>query len=167
MSNHEEMKTIEERLNEQLHQKDREIRKLEARIEELERDVRSADAGWTIHAKLDTEQTLPVPRLEIIVEANGYTDNPWYERIYTYRLIYKALWGDVIAIPIGRTTSQGGDGRRPVFTDGPYAGKVQMPFRDGAQICHDMQALKLPGFLVCEDVVTDISHLADKPQERW
>lgn len=160
-------KTIEERLNEQLNEKDREIDKLEAQIEQLKRDVRSADSGWTIHEKLDSEQTLPVPRLEILILPNGYKDNPWYERICKYRLIYKHFADDVLAIPIGETKVSGGDGRRPVYVGGPHDGKPEMPHRDGAHICHDMAALKLPGFLICEDVVADISHLAGKPEERW
>jgi hypothetical protein len=42
-----------------------------------------------------------------------------------------------------------------------------MPYRDGAHICHDMATFKLPGFLVCGDVVNDISDLAGQPNKRW
>lgn len=161
------MKTIEDRLNEQLAAKDQEIERLRGKIEKLEQDLRGAESGWTIHEKLPAEQTLPVPRLEMVALPNGYDGNEWYETIFKYRLVFKALWGDVLAIPLGETSRKGGSGRRPIYEEGsPYAGRVDMPFRDGAHICHDMGVLKLPGFAICEDVVTDLSNLAGKPHER-
>ena len=164
-----EKKTIEERLAEQLDAKDEEIAKLEDRLHELQNQLKTSENGWLAHEKLSQEQTLPVPRLEIEVIAVGRSDEMrWYSREYKYRLVHKAFWGDIIGIPLGHTSSQGGNGQeRPVYTIGPHAGKPHMPYRDGAHICHDMEALKLPGFLICEEVVCDISHLAGKPDKRW
>ena len=161
------MKTIEDRLNEQLAAKENEIGDLREQIERLKRELTNSANGWTVPIKLDDAQTLPVPRLEISAEPGGPVSEPWRRCVFKYRLVYRAFWDEVLAIPLGRTMRDGGRGTRPVFDGGPNAGKVEMPHRDGAHICHDMDVFKLPGFLVCEDVTTDISHLAGKPHERW
>lgn len=157
-----EAKTIEQRLAEQLNEKDREIRELTIKIEDLEQSLRGADSQWTLHVRLPKEQTLPLPRLELVWEPDGYVGQEWYERVAKYRLVYRAFWGDVLAIPLGETRVKGGYGTEPPIR----AGKIEMPFRDGAHICHDMAALRLPGFLVCGDVVENITHLAGKPCDR-
>lgn len=155
-------KTIEQLLADQINEKDCEIRKLHQRIEEMEKDLRGADSGWTLHQTLERQQTLPVPRLELVWEPDGYEGAEWYERVAKYRLVYRAFWDDVLAIPLGETHVKGGSGKQPPIHDG----KIEMLFRDGAHICHDMAILRLPGFLICGDLVQDISYLAGKPSDR-
>lgn len=163
-------KTPEQHLAEQLDAKDETIAELEEQIEELTNDLKVAENGWLAHEVLSREQMLPVPRLEIEVIGAGRSDDmKWYTREYRYRMVYRATWGDVLGILLGHTTSQGGGPgqERPIYKEGPHAGKPYMPHRDGAHICNDMAQLKLPGFLICEEVVADISHLAGKPEARW
>ncbi len=155
--------TADERLTEMLDQKDAEIDGLREKVDRLTRDVEQAEAGWTMHVQLPKEQALPVPRLELVWEPRGRGDMPWYTRIAKYRLVYRAFWDDVLAVPMGQTKVSGGRGTEPPIGSN---GEIDMPFREGAHICHDMEVLKLPGFRICGDVVQDISHLSGKPDER-
>ncbi|MGK3995028.1 hypothetical protein [Sorangium sp. So ce1024] len=155
--------TAIERLESLLNNKDEEIEGLESKIEDLEWKLRVAEGGWTAHEKLEAEQSLPVPRLELVYvplgERKGYE---WSRYEVLYRLVYRHLLGHAMAVPFSRTEISGGSG------DGPpiRKGKLDLPFRDGAHICNDMGQLKLPGFAVCGERVDDLSHLAGKPQER-
>ena len=160
------MTTVEDRLNEQLNQKEQEIAKLNQQIEDLQCKLRGIKSGWMAHETLDKEQTLPVPRLEIVWFPMGGDDREWSSRHALYRLVYESFWGDVIGVPLGSTSVNGGcRGERPVYRETENTFRIEMPFRDGAHICHDMEKLKLRGFLICEELVQEITGLDAK--DRW
>ena len=160
-------KTIEERLTEQLEKKDNEIEALQNEVNHLNNQLRNSANGVYAHRLMSSTQTLPVPRLEITVTPTGDQQfGKWYKRIYDYRLVIHSEWGDFIAVPLGRTDSMGGHrNETPVHMMGPYAGQPTVPFRLAHYICHDMRSLQLPGFVVCEELVRDISELANRPNE--
>lgn len=138
--------TAIERLEEQLNEKDARIEELEEQVRALEGRVDQADAGWSLPEKLPAEQTLPVPRLEMVWQKDG--GDSWYRRVAVYRLVYRHFLGHCMTLPLGRTTVEGGqaDGE-PIDHDG----KISLPFRDGTHIHHDAAHLKLPAFAVLGD----------------
>lgn len=146
--------TIADRLNSMLIEKDREIGKLRDSIEELSQKLRGAESGWTLHTKLADDQNLPVPRLELLYEADGYEGREWCEFIVHYRLVYKHMLGHIMAVPLGQTGVKNGSGEIPIRN-----GKIDLPFRDGCNIRNEMQHLNLPGFAICGDTTEQLDQL--------
>lgn len=87
---------------------------------------------------------LPIPRLEIRWERLGR-----YTRIANYFLVYRHLTGEITAIPLGSTRTDGG--KDP---DGPM--ELRTPFRDGAHMNHDMKHLNLRAFVVADGKYQEI-----------
>ncbi len=91
-------------------------------------------------ARAEREDTsgLPVPRLELrwIGEPED-TEGEW-----EYNLVANHFAGGLVFYPLGNTEVMGGTSA--------YLpnGRIQLPFRDGAHIKHDMKELKLPGFVI-------------------
>lgn len=150
----EEDVTIADRLNSMLADKDKQIGKLRDTMEELRQSLRGAETKWTLHTKLDGEQTLPVPRLELFYEADGYEGREWCEFIVYYRLVYRHLLGHTMAVPLGETSIKGGNGEAPIRD-----GKIDLPFRDGCHIRNEMKCLNLPGYAICGDVTEQLAQL--------
>lgn len=155
------MTTAIERLEALLDEKDRKIETLDDDIQRLKCNLRNAEAGWCLPVRLPLEQSLPVPRLELWYNPLGTTpERAWWRYEVIYRMVYRHLVGDIIALPFGRTEISGSD--RAPMTDG----RLQLPFRDGAHICHDMAHLHMPGFAIHGDHVDDLTAFAGKPHER-
>lgn len=131
-----------DRLAELLEQRERELEELHAQINEKGEAERNI---WTMHAKLPEEQSLPVPRLEILVEDS---DESMYDRKLTYRLVYRHFLGYCVGVPFGMTRQGGGNADRPLLE--------LMPFRDGAHIKHDARQFGLPMFMVRGDESAEI-----------
>lgn len=157
--------SIEERLQELLDQKDEETRALQKEVAELRRLVKADPFLWALQAEVP-ERGLPVPRLEI--EWTPHSQHGWHEASAVYRLVHRHLQGHVVGVGIGQTTVRGGWPRPPIrgteTTHRP--GKIELPRRDGAHICHDMVQLNLPAFAICGDQIDDLSDLAGKPWDR-
>ena len=83
----------------------------------------------------EANQGLPVPRLEI--RYRPYND---HEMVADYGLVYEHLLGETYFVTLGSTKIGGGR----VMEEG----HLDLPFRDGAHIVHDMWHLKLRGFVV-------------------
>lgn len=141
-----EKMTAIERLEALLDEKDAEIRELES--EKADRDY-GERWGWMRQKKSDEAEGLPVPRLEI----RWRKLNDW-ERLAEYSLVYRFFLGEVIRIPISMTKQSGG----PVV----HGAMVETPFRDGAHIRHDMRQLNLPGYAICDGLVTKLEPM-DRP----
>jgi hypothetical protein len=67
-------------------------------------------------------------------------ESGWRQHTASYRLVIRHLVGNLLAIPLGLTTTRGGDGSPPTEKD--------LPYRDGAHIHHDMEHLRLPAFFM-------------------
>lgn len=145
-----EKMTAIKRLEEALNQKDEEIEALHEENRALEQKVSGAEGGWALPVKLPSEQTLPVPRLEMVYEQ--IDPGSWWEVRTLYRLVYRHLLGHCVAVPLGETTIRGGSGEGPPIRNG----KIDLPFRDGAHIRCEARTLRLPAFAVCGDVVQPI-----------
>ena len=147
------MATIEERLAEQLDEKDAEIGRLREQIEALEQRVRTG-AVWAVPTRIEERpEPLLVPRLEIVWEKEHPTGD-WYSATATYRLVYRHLLGRLVAVALGRTRVDNSIGRPPID---PLLDRVELPFRDGAHLRHDAKILCLPAYAICEDRV-DLIH---------
>lgn len=111
--------------------------------QQLDEDSDRDRWGWTQHAELPKEQTLPVPRLEIFYMESESDD---YNRVWLYRMIYRHLLGHCVAVPMGQT-KQGGGNHKVIIS------KLLdfLPFRDGAHIKHDARAFGWPAFMVYGD----------------
>ena len=127
--------TVEERLNDQLNA-------AEARIEELESQIEASkyedEWNWRHFRKLSKEENLglPIPRLEI---RNRKLDS--YNCVSDYGLVYRHFDNEVLFAPLGSTRIGGSN----TFEQTP----LRLPFREGANIYHDMSKLKLRGFVTC------------------
>ncbi len=153
-----------DRLTELLDQKDSQIEALEEELRKAKNEIEQAEDGWRALVSLPTEQTLPVPRLELVLTRQSEFVCVWH-----YRLVYRHFAEGVLAVPLGRTTIQGGRADRIYPADHPngFGGKLVLPHRDGAHICADMAHLQLPGFAVFGNHVDNLSSIAGKPHERW
>ena len=149
--------TAIERLEALLNEKDEEIEKEEARADAAEERLAGIRGGWMVHVTLPAEQSLPVPRLEVVYDNDG--DETWREYVVIYRLVYRHFLGHCVGVPLGKTTIRGGVGRAPIFD-----GKVDLPFRDGQHIRSDARHLSLPAFAICGAVVDPIAPLAADPE---
>lgn len=125
-------------LGELLKARDAEIDALKARVTELEEEL-ERDWTWTRHVehKTDPSPGLPVPRLEIRWTIGDR------EQIATYCLVYKHLCDQIVFVPLGKTRRNG-----PDVPPRASNGEIEVPFRDGAHIRHDLEAMNLPGFAI-------------------
>ncbi len=142
-------------LTKSLQERDIKIHELEMKVEGLEATLRGSASGWTLAVELPKEQVLPVPRLELVYEKNGRLgadgERDWREHIVRYRLVYRHLQGNCIAIPLGQTQISGGPGGEPL-----HDGKLDLPFRESSHIARDAWTLRLPAFAVLGDHIEEI-----------
>lgn len=149
--------TIEERLSEQLDQKDEKISELNQQIEDLASKLDAAEGAWTIPDKVDDVASLPLPRLEYRWAAlyeNEDGSPRWGEFKVTYSLVYMHLVDEVKSIALGITTIRSGNSDRKPWQ--PYADErhVNLPFRDGVHGHHDAAHLGLPLYAITPDGAT-------------
>lgn len=135
-----------EHLQDLLNIRNARIRELEEEKRTLENRIRGFKMGWMEHVELTEEQTLPVPRLEILIwqDEEAYPTHGW-----RYRLVYKHWTDDIVAVPLGHTTSSYPNLWPPRDRDG----KLEPPRRDGFHIRCDANRLNLPAFIVAGDEV--------------
>jgi hypothetical protein len=137
-----EEKTIAH-LTEALTKKKKKIAKLKARIAVLEEQQRGSRAAWSLPVQLPDEQTLPVPRLELV----WTIDNECPEQVANYRLVHR-IYGKIVGVALHR-------GSRYGYSDALVRdGKVQCLIR--VPIAQDAAALNLPAYLICGDTVTSV-----------
>lgn len=135
--------TALQRLEALLDQKDAELDKADRLIEDLRNQIRGLENGWTRHLQLPSEQTLPVPRLEMRICGTE-------DRIeWVYLFVYRHFLGHCEGVPLGQTVSSG----RHAFPPRGFDGRLKLPFRDGAHFRHDARTLRFPAFVSCGDVV--------------
>lgn len=120
--------------------------------------LKQAKHSWARHRDHKTDQwaggTLPVPRLQMT-----YRDlsEDWTRFECRYSLVTRHFLGHLVEIPMGITriglcTSRGA----PVDS----MGGLYHPFRDGAHIAHDSEAMRLPAFRIHGDRVEPVNALA-------
>lgn len=147
---------IQERLEEQLNLKDERIEELEKELQEL-KDESEWDWKWSRHKTLKQNlENLPVPRLEM--RWHKESEDGYLQR-WDYWLIYRHTLNHLVAVPLGQTKTQGGNGQPPI-----YEGKIRTPFRDGVHICNDTGHLGIPAFGIVEDKIV---RLAMKDGKCW
>lgn len=155
--------TVEERLNELLNEKDKEIEKLRDELDHLKSYVKNKHFGWMEHRELpaDFHPELPVPRLQFT-----YFKRDW-ELVCRYELVYRHHLGHCVAIPLGQTSTSGGERSKGPFEDvGNGEKELFVPFRDGVHMNTDMKRFGIPGFAIHEDYVTSIEDLNARVEKR-
>lgn len=156
-----------ERLCELLDQKDAEVDELADKLRRAENIIEGDGLAWARHIELPAEQTLPVPRLEMVYEPSARVG--WAEYKVRYRMVYRHLLGHCVAVPMGETKISGGhSARAPIdrepgrdWADGARI-RIDLPFRDGVHMRHDARHLNLPAFAIVGDVVETIPPLTPK-----
>ena len=129
--------STQDRLQELLDIKDREIDELREKLAEYEEPT---EWRWMMHTdRKDDTHDLPVPRLEMRCEP-VYEDT-WSAQTWTYCIVYRHFLGHLVWVPMGQTKRTGNRMDEPPMLD-------DLPFRDGAHIKHDSTALNLPAFVV-------------------
>ncbi|HWV28262.1 MAG TPA: hypothetical protein VN038_01360 [Dyadobacter sp.] len=128
------------------------------RIAELEEQLAKAkwqndltSRAWQLPDAFEPSELtahLPVPRIEMRFEKTG---KDWYDHKWTYGLVIRPYaWlhesgKPLCFVPLSHTTGRGG-------ADPTRYDRLPTPFRDGVNIQADMYALRLPGFIVCEEL---------------
>jgi hypothetical protein len=141
------MTTAIERLESECNRLEAEASALRAKLSEHE----STEAWrWTRHQRHDSDGGLPVPRLELRWEP---IDERGYNWRALYSLVHRHFLGHYVTVPMGETRV---GGMREPLRDG----EVDLPFRDGVHIKHDMRELNVPGFAIYGDHVTKLDPLA-------
>jgi hypothetical protein len=151
------MTKTEQRLQELLDAKDREIEALSERIEELE-NVADEDWTWCKRRVIEEPQTLPVPRLEI----RCIQLDEWHRFRWEYALIYRHTTGEIICSPMGETSVNGGSNRPPV-----HNGEIQLPFRDGVHIGNDSIHLNIAAFAIVGSTVQRFYGVNEHGRHIW
>lgn len=152
------MKTIEERLNETIEEKELKIEELQEKIEALENNSDLQNLAYQMHEyfkETELQKKLPVPRLEMRFKRDKFSidNNNWYNVTWKYGIVYKHYAethnDTMLFIPLGQTTSNGGDGTFNNFFRG---GKLNTPFRDGVHIFAASKLFNLPAYIICEEM---------------
>lgn len=146
--------TIEERLNEQIDQKDDQIEKLERKIEQLENRLNFCQWEWQQHEAFQNDvlsKQMPYPRLEM--RLRRLSKENWYSIEWIYGMVHKH-YSDInnetlLFFPFSRTTGNGGNG---TFESHFFGGKLELPHRDGFHIYADSKVLGLPAYIVCREM---------------
>jgi len=141
-------KTLEDRLNEVLSEKEDEIENLKNKLDEAKDQLDYHKWKWERHRYLDNDEFykgIPCPRLEMIIEE---VDEFNFE--YVYGFVYRPFWfewdfpGKLQFIPISLTkTSNGRGGLQSLL----YDNKLQLPIRDGLHIKADAYIFNLPAYI--------------------
>jgi hypothetical protein len=147
-------KTLTERLNEAIEEKEEKISSLQGQIEKFEQEKDWERQSWMQHTLYPHDafsQRMPVPRLEM--RLIRVSKNNWYRSEWQYGIVrkhYQDTWGDLLQfIPLGLTESTGGDGG---YSGLLINGKFNLPFRDGMHIKADSVIFNLPAFATCKEL---------------
>jgi hypothetical protein len=150
------MTEINERLQELLDQKDKELEEAQTEMAQLTRELAGTLDGWRRETEIQDDGKLPVPRLELVYtpsEGRG-----WMDYKVLYRLVRRHFLGDLLSTPLGMTSVHGGMGTPP----------TDLPFRDGAHILYDAAHLKFPAFKImpnCEPIDILKTHAGNRALE--
>lgn len=149
-------KTKEQRLLQQLDERDEEVAELREKLADAESRLEAARGGWALPRLVpdDPWPCLPLPRLEM--EWRPDRHDGWRRYTVEYRLVTRHLIGEILTTPLGLTTcsrSTGEDPRvpRPDNPPGVDAIAGALPYRDGAHSMHDAAHLRLPLYLLMPD----------------
>lgn len=132
-------------MSELLDEKNRELDKQREELNELNEKL-ELEREWCWHDDIDEKgDKLPVPRLEIRARQENHGRGPsWHSFRQCYALVYKHLLGHHVRVPLGETRISGMRNEPPII-----GGVIDLPFRDGAHLTHDMDHLNLPAFAIC------------------
>jgi hypothetical protein len=146
--------TIEERLNEQIDQKDDQIQILERKIEQLESHLDFCRWEWQQHQAFQNDELskkMPYPRLEM--RLGRLSKDNWYSVEWIYGLVHKHYSDTdndtLLFFPFSKTTGNGGNG---TFESHFFEGKLELPRKDGFHIYADSKVLGLPAYIVCKEM---------------
>ena len=126
------------------------------KIWDLEEKLKRAESwanqkAWSRHRDAESLD-LPVPRLQIELTIESDWCHVWF-----YSLVYKHTTGDIMAIPMGETTSKGGHGNFKF--DSVKDAQFQLPFRDGVHIRRDAHHLNLPAYAIWKDKIFKLEEI--------
>lgn len=141
-----------ERFRELLDLKDEELIRVQHELDDAQALLFEREHAWRAEKTLPKEQTMPVPRLEMVLTAEPD------RLIWDYRLV-RRRGGDVMALPLERTIILGPNRPRYHRAVG-ICGKLELPLRTGASFYEDMISLRLPGFAIFGDHVDDLTGYA-------
>jgi hypothetical protein len=144
---------LEERLNELIEEKERQISRLEQEIETIKDQFDLNRLSWQLHSAFENDEfsrQMPFPRLEM--RLRRVSKNNWYSVEWIYGLVYKHF-SDIdnnmlLFIPFSQTTSNGGDGK---FESMNHNNKLDLPFRDGLNIRVEGVLFGLPTYIICSE----------------
>lgn len=137
--------TIEERLAEQLDQKETEIHELKEKLANMRcrEEVESAFMPGNWPVPIDSS-ALPENRLELVfIPSESFG---WRNYLVGYRLVYRHLLGHLAWAAFSWTRCESGYGVAEHGVAEPD--DSQLPFRDGRHIQHDSESLQLPAYRV-------------------
>ena len=146
-------KTLEERLNSIIDEKDEAIEKLQNELDSLKDRIDLQNQSWQLHEAFENDvfsKQMPFPRLEM--RMIRVSKNNWYSVEWIYGLVYKD-YADISNnmlrfVPFSKTTSSSGHGTfESRYTDG----ELELPYRDGVHIKADSEVLNLPAYIVCRE----------------
>lgn len=133
---------VDERLAALLDVTDEKLAEARDRIRQLEDQLDGSQHGWSMPHNIDDDASLPVPRLEISYAKGRYE----HELVAEYRLVYRHLLGELIAVPFGSTRIRG---RASIEAElRGHDDRPHLPFRDGAHACHDAGHFGMPLYVV-------------------
>lgn len=146
--------TAIDRLEQLLNEREREVRELKEKLNEIEEQGDDKDWRWARHTRHDAkDETLPVPRLELRCTP---LDEDWYRWHWVYALVYRHVMGTAVYVPLGGTIVTGGNREEGPVRDG----KLDLPWRDGVHIRHESEQFNLPAFAICGDIVQELTAAA-------
>lgn len=151
------MKTIEERLNSELSEKEKEIKKLNRKIKEIEKNVNLERNSWMLieeFKETDLQKTLPVPRLEMRFTKRK-NSRDWTKSQWKYGLVYKHYENnhkddsELLFIPLSVTENN--CSTTPEIHQHIHNRKISQPHRDQFHILSESLMFNVPAYIICEE----------------
>ena len=123
------------------------IETMQEKIWDLEHRLERAEGwadqtSWCRHKPAE-RLGLPVPRLQIELTIKSESHHIWL-----YSLVYEFTTGEIIAVPMGETSSRGG--HRSFKFDSTEDACREIPYRDGVHIRRDAWQLNLPAYAIAQ-----------------
>ena len=150
------MKTIEDRLNEELNAKEKEIKVIKRKLKEAEKNIDLERNKWMLISEFketELQKTLPVPRLEMRFTKQKHARD-WSKVQWKYGLVYKHYSdynnndAELLFIPFGVTEC---NGNSRMLHQHIRNGKIYQPHRDQFNIISESILLSIPAYIICEE----------------
>ena len=151
------MKTLEERLNAELNEKEKEIKRLNRKIKEIEKNVNLERNSWMLieeFKETDLQKTLPVPRFEMRFTKRK-NSRDWTKAQWKYGLVYKHYENNLLKnselLFIPFSVTENNCSTAPELKQHIYNGKISQPHRDQFHILAESILFNVPAYIICEE----------------